>query len=74
MHIGHGTYLPELRFLSDDEAFEVGLAFRREHPHRLRLLSAVLGWGDLVDDDAVREFVLGYPLAAFRPPVAIATG
>mgnify|MGYP003502597711 CR=1 FL=1 len=51
----------------DDEAFEVGAEFRRDHPHRLRLLSTVLGWGDLDDDEPVRQFVRNHPFVAVRP-------
>ena len=63
-------YMPEHQFLSDDEAFEVGVGFRRDHPHRLRMLSRVLGWGDLDDDDAVRQFVHAIPSwrSGRRPP------
>jgi deazaflavin-dependent oxidoreductase (nitroreductase family) len=61
------TFTPQQRFLSDEEAFDVGVQFRREHPHRLRFFSTVLGWGDLRDDRAVREFVRGHPMVAFRP-------
>jgi hypothetical protein len=31
------------------------------------LLSAVLGWGDLRADAALRDFVRGHPFVAFRP-------
>jgi deazaflavin-dependent oxidoreductase (nitroreductase family) len=71
VQLGRDTYRPEQRFLSDDEAFDVGVGFRRDHPHRLRLLSKVLGWGDLDDDDAMRQFVHGHPLVAFRPADAV---
>ena len=37
------------------------------HPHRLHLLSTILGWGDLHDDAAVRAFVQTHPFIAFRP-------
>jgi deazaflavin-dependent oxidoreductase (nitroreductase family) len=70
---GRDSYVPEHRFLSDDEAFVIAVGFRRDHPHRLRLLSAVLGWGNLADDDAVRRFVRGHPFVAFRPAVVVAT-
>ena len=69
---GRDSYVPEHPLLSDDEAFEIAVGFRRDHPHRLRLLSAVLGWGNLADDDAVRRFVHGHPFVAFRPAVAVA--
>ena len=74
VQLGRDSYVPEHRFLSDDEAFEVGIEFRRDHPHRLRLLSAVLGWGDMDNDDALRSFVHGHPFVAFRPAEALATG
>ena len=55
VHHGPDNFVPEHRFLSDDEAFTVAVRFRCDHPHRLRLLSTLLGWGDLDDDDrAVR--------------------
>jgi deazaflavin-dependent oxidoreductase (nitroreductase family) len=59
--------VPEHRFLSDDEAFATSVAFRRRHPRRMRLISTILGWGDLRRDDAVRTFVTGHPFIAFRP-------
>ena len=58
---------PQHRFLFDDEAFDVAVQFRREHPQRLRLLSTILGWGDLRDDAAVRGFIRTHPFVAFRP-------
>jgi deazaflavin-dependent oxidoreductase (nitroreductase family) len=67
VRLGRESFIPQHRFVTDDEAFEVARLFRRHHPHRLRLISAVLGWGDLRDDTAVREFVHGHPLVAFRP-------
>ena len=67
VQLGGATFPPHQRFLTDDEALAVAVGFRRDHPHRLRLLSRVLGWGDLGDDAAVREFVRGHPFVAFRP-------
>lgn len=67
VQLGRDTFTPAHRFLSDDEAFEVAVQFRREHPWRLRLLSSILGWGDLRDDAVAREFVHDHPLVAFRP-------
>jgi hypothetical protein len=64
---GHETYAPEQRFLTDDEAFDVVAAFQQSHPWRVRMLSAVLGWGDLHSDAAVREFVGSHPFVSFRP-------
>ena len=61
---------PQHRFLSGEEAFGVAVQFRREHPRRLRLISTILGWGDLRDDAAVRGFVRAHPFVAFRPATA----
>jgi hypothetical protein len=41
--------------------------FRREHPHRMRLITRIFGSGDLRENDAVREFVRPHPFIAFRP-------
>jgi hypothetical protein len=45
----------------------VALEFRRRHPWRSAILAAILGWGDLGDETAVREFVRGRPFVSFRP-------
>lgn len=65
--IGRDSFTPEHRFLDDDEAFAVAVRFRRDHPYRIRLLAAILGWGDLRDDAVVRAFVQDHPFVAFRP-------
>ena len=67
MRLGRESFTPQHRFLSDDEAFDVAVQFRRGHQGRLRLLSAILGWGDLRDDAAVRGFIRTHPFVAFRP-------
>ena len=67
VRLGGQTFTPQQRFLTEDEAFEVAVGFRREHPYRLRLISSILGWGDLRDDGAVREFTRTHPFVAFRP-------
>jgi deazaflavin-dependent oxidoreductase (nitroreductase family) len=67
---GRERFVPEHRFLNDDEAVAVGVAFRERHPRRLRLISKILGWGDLSTDAAVRGFVQGHPFVAFRPAAA----
>jgi deazaflavin-dependent oxidoreductase (nitroreductase family) len=67
VRVGHERFVPEHRFLSEDEAVAVAVAFRRRHPYRLRLLSTVLGWGDLRPDNAVRDFVRAHPFVALRP-------
>ena len=70
VQIGHESFAPQHRFLSQQEAFDAALQFRRQHPGRLRLLGAILGWGNLNDDEAVRSFVRSHPFVAFRPITA----
>ena len=65
---GH-TFAPQQRFLTEREALGIAEQFRREHPHRLRLSSAILGWGNLGDGARMREFVRNHPFVAFRPAV-----
>jgi deazaflavin-dependent oxidoreductase (nitroreductase family) len=67
VRLGRESFTPQHRFLSDEEAFDVAVQFRREQPRRLRLISTILGWGDLRDDAAVRGFVHTHPFVAFRP-------
>ncbi len=67
VRLGRESFTPRHRVLSDDEAFDVAVQFRREHPWRLRLLAAILGWGDLRGDVAVRGFIRTHPFVAFRP-------
>ena len=67
VRLGRESFTPRHRFLSDEEAFEVAVQFRLEHPRRLRLLGMILGWGDLRDDAAVRGFIPSHPFVAFRP-------
>ena len=37
------------------------------HPGRIRLMSWILGWGDLRSDAAVRSFVRTRPFVSLRP-------
>lgn len=67
--IGRDHFVPAHRFLTVDEGVRVADAFRREHPHRLRLMQTILGWGDLSDDAVLRDFVAAHPMVAFRPSV-----
>jgi deazaflavin-dependent oxidoreductase (nitroreductase family) len=69
VRLGRESFTPQHRFLSDEEAFEVAVQFRRKHPRRMRLISTILGWGDLRDDAAVRGFIHTHPFVAFRPAV-----
>ena len=67
VQLGGQTFTPQQRFLTDEEAFDVVVQFRREHPHRMQFATTVLGWGDLRDDARVRQFVATRPFLAFRP-------
>ena len=67
IQIGRDSYVPQQRFLSKDESVAVVTEFRRRHPWRVRLFAAILGWGDLSSDAAVREFVRTRPFVSFRP-------
>ena len=67
VQIGGVSFVPEQRFLSDDEAFKVVTDFRRHHPWRVRFATMVLGWDDLRSEGAVRAFVRARPFVAFRP-------
>ena len=66
IQIGGETFVPEQHFLSEDESVAVAVEFRTHHPWRLRLFSAILGWGDLSTETAVRELVRGRPFVSFR--------
>ena len=72
IQIGRETYVPEQRFLSEHESIAVAMEFRRRHPWRSRFLAAILGWGDLRSDTAVREFVRSRPFVSFRLRFALA--
>lgn len=67
IQIGRQTYVPEQRFLTEDESVAVVREFQRRHPWRTRLFEAILGWGDLSSDTVVREFVRTRPFVSFRP-------
>jgi hypothetical protein len=67
IQIGRESYVPEQRFLSEDESVAAVEGFRRRHPWRVRLFAAILGWGDLSSETAVREFVRTRPFVSFRP-------
>jgi deazaflavin-dependent oxidoreductase (nitroreductase family) len=67
IRIGRESYVPEHRFLSEDESAAVAAEFRRDHPWRSRVLAAILGWGDLTSETSVRELVRTRPFVSFRP-------
>lgn len=66
VQIGRDRFVPAHRFLAEDEAVAVALGFRARHGGRLRLLSTILGWGDLSTEQTIRAFVQGHPFVAFR--------
>jgi deazaflavin-dependent oxidoreductase (nitroreductase family) len=66
VQIGRQSFIPQQRFLTQDESLAVLAGFRRRHPHRSRLLASVLGWGDLGSDAAAREFVSTRPFVSLR--------
>jgi deazaflavin-dependent oxidoreductase (nitroreductase family) len=70
IQIGRESFVPEQRFLSEDEAVTAGIEFREHHPWRLRLLGTVLGRGHVSSEAAVRELVRNRPFVAFRPRTA----
>jgi deazaflavin-dependent oxidoreductase (nitroreductase family) len=67
VQIGSESFTPQQRFLSEEESLAVVAGFRSKHPGRLRLLTTVLGWGDLRSDTAARDFVRTRPFVSFRP-------
>ena len=69
--IGRARFTPEHRFLTEDEAAEAIAGFRSRHPYRVRLITAILGWGDLRRDDEVCTFVQNHPFVAFRPVASL---
>jgi deazaflavin-dependent oxidoreductase (nitroreductase family) len=67
VRLGRETFAPAHRFLSEEEAFDVVVPFRREHPRRVRLATTIMNWGDFRSDATVREFIATHPFVAFRP-------
>jgi deazaflavin-dependent oxidoreductase (nitroreductase family) len=66
VQIGRQSFVPEHRFLSEEEAFAVGLEFRRRHPWRVLVIRQALGV-DLRSDAEMREFLSTRPFVALRP-------
>jgi hypothetical protein len=66
VQIGRDRFVPLHRFLTEDEAITVVGAFRTRHRGRVRLVSTILGWGDLGTEQAMRAFVQRHPFVAFR--------
>ena len=65
------SFTPAQRFLTEDEAYDVVRRFRAAHPHRVRLISSIFGWGNLRDEVRLREFASAHPFIAFRPQLSI---
>jgi len=55
-----------IRNLRADESIAMVREFQRRHPWRTRLFAAILGWGDLRSETAVRRFVRSRPFVSFR--------
>ena len=67
VEIGRESFVPDRRFLTEDESLEVMIDFRRRHPRRLSLLTRIFAWGDFGSDAALREFVRARPFIALSP-------
>lgn len=67
VQIGRQSFTPEQRFLSLEESLAVVAGFRRRHPGRSRLITSILGWGDLRSDTAARDFVSTRPFVSLCP-------
>ena len=67
VEIGRESYVPQHRFLSEDESVAVARDFLRRHPYRRVLASRILGWPDLRAEAALRDFVRTHPFVALRP-------
>lgn len=74
IQIGRESYVPEQRFLSEDESVAVTRQFQRRHAWRVRLFATILGWGDLSSETSVRDFVRARPFVSFQPARAAALG
>jgi deazaflavin-dependent oxidoreductase (nitroreductase family) len=74
VRIGRESYVPEQRFLSEEESVAVVIDFRGRHPWRLRLIAAILGCEDLRSEAGVRNFVRSRPFVSFRPKESEAGG
>ena len=67
IQIGREVFTPTQRFLDEDESVAALADFRRKHPHRLRLVTRILGWPNLDNDATLRDFVRNRPFVAFHP-------
>jgi hypothetical protein len=67
VQVGRQSFTPQQRFLSEEESLAVVAEFWHRHPGRLRLITSILGWGDLRSDAAARDFVSTRPFVSFRP-------
>ena len=67
IRVGRESYVPQHRFLSEEESVAVVVEFRRRHPRRVRLFATILGRGRLSSEAEVREFVRTRPFVSFSP-------
>lgn len=67
VEIGRESFVPQHRFLPEDESVAVAADFVGRHPHRVRLATRVLGWPDLRSGPVLRDFVQTHPFVALRP-------
>jgi deazaflavin-dependent oxidoreductase (nitroreductase family) len=67
VQIWRESFTPRQRFLPEEESLAVVAGFWHRHPGRLRLITSILGWGDLRSDAAARDFVRTRPFVSFRP-------
>ncbi len=70
IEVGRDAFIPDQRFLSEDESLVVVAECLRRHPWRFRFASWVLGWGDLRSEANARDFVHTRPFIAFWPTEA----
>lgn len=67
VQVGRESFIPDQRFLTEDESLAVVAEFQRRHPQRSRLLASILGWGELRSDAAAQDFVRTRPFVSLRP-------
>jgi len=67
VQVGRDDFVPEHRFLTEDEAVSTVHDFRRRHPLRLRFITFVLGWKGLDTEPGIRDFVRSRPFVSLRP-------
>jgi deazaflavin-dependent oxidoreductase (nitroreductase family) len=64
---GHLRYVPQHRFLTEDEAYEVLTTFLQAHPFEARVATILLGWEYDPTEAGRRRLARTVRLVAFRP-------